>query len=777
MEIDKNDKGMFKMEPITPQRANTVQPGNMVMSPEIWRDIFDAIEDPAFLHDVHFRVLLANRAYCRAAGVTEAQALGKPYWEVFPLGTGPLPGCKDAMDRKGHGGSQEEVSVGAKLFFSKGYTVHDDQGKSLHALHLLSDITAQRQADAALRKSKDLLQSIVENMPARIFWKDRDSRYLGCNTQFAKDFGYASPDELVGKTVFEMGRKDQAELYRADDKAVMDSGQPKLDYDESATTPDGKTSWVRTSKVPLRDESKQVIGMLGLSQDITDRKRIAVQREQYFKFFMLSMDPMCIADPLGCFKQVNPAFMTLTGYSEAELVARPFLDFILPEDRQRTVDEMALQVKLRPSLKFENHYLRKDGSAILLSWTAYFDEKEGVTYGTARDITLRKQDELALERANRALRTLSACNEALVRAGNEAELLDAICRLIVEVGGYRMAWVGFPEPDAAKTVRPVAQYGHEKEYLAAANISWADSERGHGPTGTAMRIGTVQINQNFLTNPALLPWREAALERGYQSSIALPLTSAAGTLGVLTLYAAAPDAFNETEVILLQELAGDLAFGIENLRTHAERDRIAHEQHHHTEILRQSLEESIKAIANTVEMRDPYTAGHQRRVGQLAAAIARELGLPEDTMRGIELAASIHDLGKISVPAEILAKPTKLTAIEFMLLKNHAQAGFDIIKDIKFPWPIATMVLQHHERQDGSGYPQGLKGEQILLESRIMAVADVVEAMASHRPYRAALGIDSALQEIERGRGTVYDAAVVDACLRLFTEKRFTFSS
>jgi HD-GYP domain-containing protein (c-di-GMP phosphodiesterase class II) len=292
-----------------------------------------------------------------------------------------------------------------------------------------------------------------------------------------------------------------------------------------------------------------------------------------------------------------------------------------------------------------------------------------------------------------------------------------------------------------------------------------------------MRTGTIQVVQNFLASPALARWREAALERGYRSIISLPLKSSAGTLGVLSIYASATDAFNETEVILLQELAGDLAFGIDNLRTHAERDRIAHEQLHHGEILRQSLEDSIKAIANTVEMRDPYTAGHQRRVGQLATAIARELGLSEDTMRGIELAASIHDLGKISVPAEILAKPGKLTAIEFMLLKNHAQAGFDILKDIKFPWPIATMVWQHHERQDGSGYPQGLKGEQILLESRIMAVADVVEAMASHRPYRAALGIDNALQEIERGRGTVYDAAVVDACLRLFAEKRFTFSS
>jgi HD-GYP domain-containing protein (c-di-GMP phosphodiesterase class II) len=247
-------------------------------------------------------------------------------------------------------------------------------------------------------------------------------------------------------------------------------------------------------------------------------------------------------------------------------------------------------------------------------------------------------------------------------------------------------------------------------------------------------------------------------------------------LGTLTLYASEPDAFNATEVTLLQELADDLAFGIETLRTRAERDRIAHEHQHHEEILRQSLEDSIKAIADTVEMRDSYTAGHQRRVGQLAVAIARQLGMPEETIHGIELAASIHDLGKISVPAEILAKPGKLTAVEFMLLKNHAQAGFDILKDIKFPWPIATMVLQHPERQDGSGYPQGLKGEQILLESCILAVADVVEAMASHRPYRAALGVDSALKEIERGRGAAYDAAVVDACIRLFSEKRFAFS-
>ncbi len=388
----------------------------------------------------------------------------------------------------------------------------------------------------------------------------------------------------------------------------------------------------------------------------------------------------------------------------------------------------------------------------------------------------QKRAEQALKRANRALRTLSACNEALVRAVSEPELLDSICRLVVEKGGYSMAWVGFADPDLEKTVRPVAQYGYEGGYLTASKFSWADTELGRGPTGTAIRTGSVQVNRNFLTNPALAPWREAALRRGYQSSIGLPLKSAMGTLGALTINAPEPDAFNEAEVTLLQELAADLTFGIETLRTRADRDRISQEHLHDTEILRQSLEDSIKAIADTVEMRDPYTAGHQRRVGLLAVAIAKELGLAEQQVHGIELVATVHDLGKISVPAEILAKPGKLSNIEMMLVRNHAQAGYEILKDIKFPWPIATVVWQHHERVDGSGYPLGLKGDQILLESRIMAVADVVEAMASHRPYRPALGIDAALKEIERGRDTAYDPAVADACIRLFAEKRFAFS-
>jgi PAS domain S-box-containing protein/putative nucleotidyltransferase with HDIG domain len=191
------------------------------------------------------------------------------------------------------------------------------------------------------------------------------------------------------------------------------------------------------------------------------------------------------------------------------------------------------------------------------------------------------------------------------------------------------------------------------------------------------------------------------------------------------------------------------------------------------ERIRKALRATVQAIAVTVETRDPYTAGHQRRVTDLACAIATEMGLPPEKIEGIRMAGSIHDIGKLSIPAEILSKPTKLSEIEFALIKEHARKGFEMLKDVESPWPLAEIVYQHHERMDGSGYPRKLKGEEILIEARILSVADAVEAMASHRPYRPGLGIDTALNEIEKNRGIFYDDAVADACLRLFREKGF----
>jgi putative nucleotidyltransferase with HDIG domain len=191
------------------------------------------------------------------------------------------------------------------------------------------------------------------------------------------------------------------------------------------------------------------------------------------------------------------------------------------------------------------------------------------------------------------------------------------------------------------------------------------------------------------------------------------------------------------------------------------------------ESLKRAVGTTIQVLVSALESRDPYTAGHQSRSADLARAIATEMRLDQDKIDGIYMAGIVHDIGKIAIPAEILIKPTKLTNIEFSLIKQHAQSGYEMLKDVESPWSLSEIVYQHHERMDGSGYPRNLKGDKILMEARILSVADVVEAMASHRPYRAALGIEVALEEIEKNKGILYDEAVADACLKLFREKGY----
>ena len=204
-----------------------------------------------------------------------------------------------------------------------------------------------------------------------------------------------------------------------------------------------------------------------------------------------------------------------------------------------------------------------------------------------------------------------------------------------------------------------------------------------------------------------------------------------------------------------------------------DRKRVEMELQETLDSLKKAVSANIQIMVSAVEMRDPYTAGHQIRSANLACVVATEMGLPQDKIDGLRMASSIHDIGKLSIPAEILSKPTKLTDIEFSLIKEHSQSGYEMLKNVESPWPLAQIVYQHHERMNGSGYPRNLKGDEILIEARIMAVADVVEAMASHRPYRSALGIEAALEEIEKNKGILYDNDVAVACLRLFREKGY----
>jgi putative nucleotidyltransferase with HDIG domain len=204
-----------------------------------------------------------------------------------------------------------------------------------------------------------------------------------------------------------------------------------------------------------------------------------------------------------------------------------------------------------------------------------------------------------------------------------------------------------------------------------------------------------------------------------------------------------------------------------------ERRQIYEELNRTLDILRKGISTTIQVMISAIEMRDPYTAGHQKKSADVARAIATEMGFAPEKIDGIRMAGTIHDIGKLSIPAEILSKPTKLTDIEYSLIKEHSISGYEMLKDIESPWPLAEIVYQHHERMNGTGYPRNLKGDEIIMEARIIAVADVVEAMASHRPYRASLGIEAALEEIEKNKGILYDNVVVDACLRLFRHKGF----
>ena len=292
-------------------------------------------------------------------------------------------------------------------------------------------------------------------------------------------------------------------------------------------------------------------------------------------------------------------------------------------------------------------------------------------------------------------------------------------------------------------------------------------ERVRGALG---RPSTVS-RQEKLSTRAVIDGEEILVRAGPQQMLDLLLSTYSNALSQNKVLQSTQDELAQLNSQLESEVERKSAALLDHARKlSAERELQLTKESEHLRKLHDTLLESVTAIAATVEMRDPYTSGHQRRVADLAVAIGRKLGCSEEVLEGLNIASVVHDLGKIRIPAEILSKPGRLDNEEFNLIKTHARASFDILKNIHFPWPIADIVHQHHERLDGSGYPLGLKGNQILPEARILIVADVVESMSTARPYRRALGLEAAIQEIEAGQGKKYDNDVVDACLAVCRE-------
>jgi HD-GYP domain-containing protein (c-di-GMP phosphodiesterase class II) len=358
---------------------------------------------------------------------------------------------------------------------------------------------------------------------------------------------------------------------------------------------------------------------------------------------------------------------------------------------------------------------------------------------------------IPLDVERRLLVLVREVNRLLVGETPEEELFPQVCQVIVREAGLRSAWVGYRDRIDGHGITVTGRAGPmapQARHIAPA----AESAAGRALTEGKTTLGP-------------------SSQETTGEDLVLPFVLTDGASGVLVVTFPADASPAPDTISLLEGLTALVARSITDRKAEVD---LRHAQRVSGVFLRKfetSLLSAVQAMAAALEKRDPYTAGHQRRVAILSMAIGRHIGLSGHRLQGLHIGALIHDVGKIQVPIEILAKPGRLREEELNLIRIHPTTGWEMVRDIDFSWPIGTMILQHHERQDGSGYPSGLAGDDIILEARIIAVADVLEAMAAHRPYRAALGIEAAIEEIRSGRGRLYDPAVVDACHEVFARR------
>ena len=480
-----------------------------------------------------------------------------------------------------------------------------------------------------------------------------------------------------------------------------------------------------------------------------------------------SGDVVLLLDAVGTLTYASPALERLLGYPPASVLGRSAFDFLHPEDLHIALDsmvELLASPGVAPPVSYRVRHA--DGTWHWMEDVANNLLDDPLVAGiilTLRDITGQRQATAELADVNRVLRTVNGVDAAVVQATSEEQLLVDMCELVVRNGGYPMAWVAGPDGLHPGRVVPVAVCGAPPTFEEQVLAVDAGGPAERGPATEALATGRTVHLDDLAALPEGLPLREASLASGFRSQLALPLTVDGEVVYALSVHAAEVGSFDRDEIALFEQLATNLAHGIRSLRA-------LHRAEH-------NLDSLVATLAHVVEQRDPYTAGHQDRVAELASAIAEELELTGHEVAGITMAARIHDIGKIAVPAELLTKPSALTPLEFELIKQHADTGSEMVKDIDFPWPVARMIREHHERMDGSGYPRGLVGEEILVGSRVLAVADMVEAMVTHRPYRPGKGLDFALAQIGSERGTALDPDVVDACLRLFCDGRLSLET
>ncbi len=651
--------------------------------------------------------------------------------------------CDEATDRELRGRGEVEV-VGAPSAIWLGVPLivdgktfgvmvvqhySDPNAYGLRELRMLEYVSSQvarsidrKRAEAAVRASETTLRVFIDALPGPAMLLDRDEVVLEANEAMAQRLG-RTRSEIVGQNAFSLLPPESARLRRGRFIRCLEIEKPVVFEDERA----GRS--FLNYMYPILNPNKVVTRVALYAMDMTARQEAekALIREKSFGDSIIESLPgafFCfeVTEDRMAFVRWNTNQEKLLGYPAEEMSRLDPLAPIAPEDRALAEDKLA-EALGAGTASAELSIVSKDGRRIPVLMTAARTVIEGRTYilGTAIDIARRKAVEKALHDSEELHRRLVAAIPDLIIRTDLAGRIVFANDIAVRASG-----IG---PIQSLIGRNVFDFVVPEDRDRAVKAARAMFDEKIGPQELGLALGHKAATQ-FEIDGAVL--RD-------------------------------PDGSPYGIVYLCRDIT--------------ERKRAETGLREGLAKLRSTLKASIDSLASAIEMRDPYTAGHQERVTRLARAIAVEMGLGEDRIEAIEIAGVIHDLGKLYVPAEILSKPTKLTDLEYAMIKMHAQAGYTILSKIDFPWPIAQIVHQHHELVNGSGYPQGLSGKEILLEAKILCVADVVEAMSSHRPYRPALGIGAALEEVAQKRGILYDREVVDACLRLFREKHFKFDS
>ena len=448
-------------------------------------------------------------------------------------------------------------------------------GRALYRLGMVRDITDRKLADEALRQSQVLLKAVMEGTPEPIFLKDRASRMLLANPAALAIIGKPAEEVIGTDDIAHFDDQPIGHILMENDRQVMETGRTQV-FEEKVRSA-GQEKIILTTKTPFRDTEGNIIGVIGIGRDITENKQAeeALHQSQVLLSAVMEgiPEPIFLKDRASRILLANPATLAVLGKPADQVIGKDDLSHYDNPEIGRPIIENDRRVIASGSTQvIEEKVITGGKERIYLSTkTPYRDPAGNIQgiIGIARDITERKENEEKLRILNRTLRALSASNQAMLHAGSEQELMDEVCKIIREDCGHTMVWIGFAQHDEGKTVRPVAFAGFEDGYLETLNVTWADTERGRGPTGVAIRTGKAAFCRNMLTDPAFIPWREQALKRGYASSLALPMIIENEVIGMLCIYSSQPDPFSEDEVNLLSELVGDLTYGLNVIRVRA----------------------------------------------------------------------------------------------------------------------------------------------------------------------------------------------------------------